>query len=147
MKENFAHFNVEEHYKTLVPKVIIEEFLEGELLDFKFFCFNGEPRFLYVSSGLYEDRTAKMSFFDIGKNILNVGRKDYAPLNDFVFPNNYNDMVEIAKKLSKDFPFVRVDLFYNKGKIYFSELTFTPGAGMMPINDEYDKKWGEYFII
>lgn len=148
LKEDFGRFNVEKHYSKIKPKIICEEFLGEEIIDYKFFCFNGKPEFIYISRDLIHDRKAQMSFFDLNNNELPVHREEYDRIEKQKFPIYFNDMVESAKKLSKDFRFVRVDFFVLENNYYFSELTFTPSAGMMRIEpQEYDYKWGKLLDI
>ena len=144
LKENFAAFNVELHYgKIKQRRVIAEEFLGDKLIDYKFFCFNGEPKFLYVSSDLINDRQAQIGFFDINGKKIPMVRDDYADIGDIKMPECFDEMISSAKKLSTDFPFVRVDFFKTADSYTFAELTFTPSAGMMPLNPKrYDSEWG-----
>jgi hypothetical protein len=135
-------------YKNVRPRIIAEKYLEsGEdgLTDYKFYCFNGEPRLLYVSEGLINHKTAKMSFLDINWRFAPFRRSDYMPLQSLPHkPSKFNEMVDIAKKLSEGIPFLRVDLYQIEDKIYFSELTFSPCAGFMPfLPKEYDRKLGD----
>ena len=149
LKENFAAFNVELHYGKIKPRrIIAEEFLGDKLIDYKFFCFNGEPRFLYISSDLIHDRQAQIGFFDIKGNKIPLVRNDYADIGDMQMPQCFDEMIETAKVLSSDFPFVRVDFFKTEDSYVFAELTFTPSAAMMPLNPkEYDMIWGEMLDI
>lgn len=145
LKENFAAFNVELHYgKIKHRRIIAEEFLGDKLIDYKFFCFNGQPRFLYISSDLINDRQAQIGFFDIDGNKIPLIRSDYEDIGDIVMPECFSEMIEVSKKLSEDFPFVRVDFFKTKNSYVFAELTFTPSAAMMPLNPKkYDVEWGK----
>ncbi len=145
LKENFAAFNVEVHYGEIKPRrIIAEEFLGDKLVDYKFFCFNGEPKFLYISSDLINDRQAQMGFFDINCKKIPMIRDDYEDIGEVEPPECFEEMIETAKELSKDFPFVRVDFFKTSDSYKFAELTFTPGAAMMPFNPkEYDLEWGK----
>ena len=75
-------------------------------------------------------------------------RDDYTDIPSVKLPVFFSQMLEMAKDLSKDFPFVRVDFFLANDRYYFAELTFTPGAGMMPFNPEkYDLEWGKMLNI
>ena len=75
-------------------------------------------------------------------------RNDYKDLDNISFPGFYQEMLEAAKVLSEDFPFVRVDFFVTDDFWYFAELTFTPGAGMMPFDpDSFDHVWGNELEI
>ena len=145
MKEDFGAFNIELHYSKIKPrKIICEEFLGENITDYKFFCFNGEPKYIYVSNDLIHDRQAQIGFFYLDGSKMPLTRDDYTDIPEVKLPRFYNEMLEMSKALSKDFPFVRVDFFIANNRYYFAELTFTPGAGMMPFNPEkYDLEWGK----
>ena len=149
LKEDFAAFNVELHYgKIKKRRIIAEEFLGDMLIDYKFFCFNGKPQFLYVSSDLIHDRQAKIGFFDMKGKKMPLIRNDYDDIGDMMMPDCFEEMVEAAKLLSRKFPFVRVDFFKTESSYSFAELTFTPSAGMMPLNPQkYDLEWGNMLDI
>lgn len=115
-------------YKNVAPKVIAEEYIEqadGKLNDYKFYCFNGSPEYLYiVDEGFSKSRPL---CWDVDSNHIykiNNGKID-SPKQ----PQTMSEMLEIAKKLAKPFPFVRVDLYETQGKVYVGELTFYPGNG------------------
>jgi hypothetical protein len=143
-------------YKDIKRKVIVEKYMEdhsedsdGELKDYKFYCFNGVPKFLYISEGLADHKKTKVSYVNLSWENEEFYRKDFKQFD--VLPNkpqNYEKMIEIAKKLSEDIPFVRVDLYEIDGKIYFGELTLYPGAGMTEL---YPDRWnsiiGDYIDI
>lgn len=145
LKEDFAAYNVELHYgKIRSRRIICEEYLGDDIVDYKFFCFNGVPEFFYVSSDLIHDRQAKMGFFDMKGRKIPIIRNDYQDIGNIDIPKCLDEMVEIAKELSKDFPFVRVDFFLVESSFKFAELTFTPAAAMMPIDPKYyDYEWGK----
>ena len=136
IKRNYYYEHREWVYKDVPHRIIAEKYMsnpdEKSLMDYKFYCFNGKPLFLYVSVGLENHKNARISFFDMEWSVTAFGRSDYKPLKDIPpKPKNFNEMVSIAKRLSQNIPFVRVDLYEIRGKIYFSELTFCPCAGMM----------------
>lgn len=149
LKEDFGAFNIELHYSKIKPhKVICEEFLGESITDYKFFCFNGEPKYIYVSNDLIHDRQAQIGFFYLDGTKMPLTRDDYTDIPEVKLPPFFDKMTQMAKKLSQDFPFVRVDFFIANGRYYFAELTFTPGAGMMPFNPEkYDLEWGNMLDI
>lgn len=104
------------------------------LTDYKFFCFNGVPKFLYVSRGLENHSTAEISFYDMNGNEMPFRRNDYKPYHNAVMPENFDEMKVIAAKLAKEVacPFIRIDSCSVNSKIYFSEITFSPYAGFLP---------------
>lgn len=148
MREDFGVFNIEKHYSKIKPHIICEEYLGDCIIDYKFFCFHGEPKYIYVSSNLIHDRQAQIGFFYLDGSKMPLIRDDYAPMDIENLPDFFDDMKRDAKILSHDFLFVRVDFFVANGTYYFAELTFTPGGGMMPFNpDQYDLEWGEELSI
>ena len=149
MKEDFGAFNIELHYSKIKPHIITcEEFLGDNITDYKFFCFNGEPKFIYVSNDLVHDRQAQIGFFYLDGKKMPLKREDYTDIPSVELPSFFNEMLGVAKDLCKDFPFVRVDFFLANGRYYFAELTFTPSACMMPFNpDKYDLEWGKLLNI
>ena len=144
MKEDFGAFNIELHYSKISHHVITcEEFLGDSITDYKFFCFNGEPKFIYVSNDLVHDRQAQIGFFYLNGEKMPLKRDDYTDIPSVDLPFFFDEMLAVAKNLCIEFPFVRVDFFLSNNRFYFAELTFTPGACMMPFNPEkYDLEWG-----
>lgn len=148
MKEDFGAFNIETHYSKIVPHITCEEYLGECIIDYKFFCFNGEPKYMYVSSDLVHDRQAQIGFFYLDGTKMPLIRDDYAPMDIEELPPFFENMKKDAEVLCEDFPFVRVDFFVANNTYYFAELTFTPSGGMMPFNpDKYDLEWGENMDI
>ena len=144
MKEDFGAFNIETHYSQIKPHITCEEFLGDCIIDYKFFCFNGGPKYIYVSSDLIHDREAQIGFFYLDGTKMPLIRDDYAPMDIENLPPFFDEMKKSAQILCQDFPFVRVDFFIANGRYYFAELTFTPSGGMMPFNpDKYDLEWGK----
>lgn len=132
------------------PKIIIEELLEddsnpgGSIDDYKIVCFNGEPKIVIFDCDRYIGH--KRNFYDPQWNLLNVSSDCPNKNVEIAPPQNLDKMLSIAKILSKDFPFVRVDFYNIKGKIYFGELTFYPWSGYVQFTpDDFDFKLGRYF--
>ncbi len=143
LKEDFGAFNVERHYSKIEPLITCEKYLGACITDYKFFCFNGEPKYIYVSSDLLHDRKAKLGFFYLNGEKIPLIRDDYDDIGNVIFPKFFDEMLNDARKLCADFPFVRVDFFVMRDRYYFAELTFTPGGGMMPFNPKkFDYIWG-----
>ena len=149
LKEDFGIYNIERHYSKIIPRVILcEEYLGASITDYKFFCMNGKPRYIYVSNNLINDRQAEIGFFNLDGTKMELKREDYTDLTQITLPPFYEDMKNVAEILCQDFTFVRVDFFLAKQRFYFAELTFTPSAGMMPFNpDRYDLEWGNELDI
>ena len=125
-------------YKNIQPKVFAEQYMESNnstlMVDYKFFCFNGEPKFLYISRGFENHNLTRLSFFDLEGNRLPFRRSDYQPLEEFDLPDNFDEMKKIALKLAKlsQSKHVRIDLYSVNNQIYFSEFTFFTGGGYIP---------------
>lgn len=140
-------------YKNVKPRIIAEEYIEmpgkESLTDFKIFCFNGVPKYIQVIQDRNEHET--IDFFDTEWNHQPfVGLNPNCKNADMPVPKpkNLEKMIEIAEKLSKDIPFVRVDLYNIDGKIYFGEMTFYPGSGFGRFSpDEWDFKLGEMLTL
>ena len=148
MKEDFGAFNIERHYSKIIPHITCEEYLGDNITDYKYFCFNGEPKFIYVSTDLVHDRQAQIGFFYLDGKKMPLRRDDYTDIPSVELPPFFNEMTAMAKTLCQDFPFVRVDFFIANNQYYFAELTFTPSACMMPFNpDKYDLEWGKMLDI
>ncbi len=149
LKEDFGAFNIESHYSKIKPhKITCEQFLGDMITDYKFFCFNGEPKYIYVSNDLIHDRQAQIGFFYLDGKKMPLKRDDYTDIPSIELPSFFGEMSEVARKLCADFPFVRVDFFLANDTYYFAELTFTPSACMMPFNPEkYDLEWGTMLNI
>ena len=143
----FAFF--EWPYKNIKPKIIAEQYIEqkdGKLLDYKFFCFDGVPKYCQVDVDRYTNHTR--CFYDMEYN-----KQEFTTLypyyrGDIVKPKNFEEMKKIVATLSQGFPHVRVDLFAIDDKIYVGEMTFFHGAGhenFEPI--EWDRKLGDLLIL
>ena len=151
LTQEYFYNNREWPYKDVKPRILAEEYLDmpDGIIDYKFYCFNGEPKYLYISQGLEDHSTARISFLTMDFERAPFNRSDYKPFENIPQkPVNFEKMKEIARELSKNIPFVRVDLYEVDKKIYFSELTFTPCAGHMPFSPkEYDYKLGEELVL
>jgi hypothetical protein len=137
-------------YRGMVPSVLAEEYLQpqsGELLDYKIYCFYGVPKHVVVIGGrftkgfvhLYDLDWQRQPFsgvFEAGTDL---------PLSK---PDNFDEMLAIASKLGRPFPFVRVDLYNVDGRIVVGEMTFSSGGGITKIQPaELDQTWGDLFVL
>lgn len=135
----------EMHYSYIEPKVIAEEFVndsKGELNDYKFLCFNGEPYFCWVDVGRQTDH--RRNVYDMDWVLQPWNQFYYAHTDEpLAKPDAFEEMKRIASVLAKGFGHVRVDLYDVDGKIYFGEMTFTNGKGFELINpEEYNDMLG-----
>lgn len=134
-KSKFYLRSSELHYKNIKKALICEQFIgddDGNLPDdYKFYCFNGKAEYVLVCSER-EKKKPKFYFFDRNWNFCRINKQSEKLDENFsiIKPKNIDKMFEYAEKLSKEFKFVRVDLYNQDGKIYFGELTFTPASGL-----------------
>lgn len=146
----------EMHYKKIKPVILAEKYMKPEdgtsdLTDYKFHCFRGKPVLCQVVRERRRGRT--IDFFDMEWNKQDIVRiLSNQPIDTtqkaLPIPRGWNDLIEVAKKLSEGFAYVRVDLYEISGKVYFGEMTFTPGGGFEGFApDEWDYKLGEYWDI
>lgn len=149
LKRKYYYVHREWPYKNVKPRIIVEKYMEDgdskTMRDYKFFCFNGKPKIMYLSEGLENHKTAKMSFYDMDMKATDCSRSDYTPL-DYIpeKPKNFEKMKEFSGILSRDIPHLRVDWYEINGKLYFGELTFTTCAGYVPFGDYgWDRKLGD----
>lgn len=149
MEKSWYWFGREWPYKDIKPRIICEKFLEEDIYDYKFYCFEGKPKFLYVAQGDNTKGTLKMSFYDLNWDNCEFFRSDHEKLaKEHPKPENFEEMVKIATKLCQGFKFIRVDLFNVSGKLYFGELTFTPASGFRPfIPDRYELEIGNWINL
>lgn len=148
MNEDTGRQRVEMSYSGIDRKIIAESFIETSdgkpPKDYKIFCSYGEPKFLFVASDRYNDNT-KFDYFTLDWEWMPV--KNGHPNADpkaITCPDGWEQMIECAKKLSKPFPLVRVDFYYEKGRVIFGELTFLHFGGLTPFDPpEYDLKLGQ----
>ena len=133
--------------RILVEKLIENPTGDGNLVDYKFFCFDGEPRYLYVITDRKPGQYAYLSMYDNNFNKLPYYTSDERKLTrELPKPKNFDKMIEVARLLSEDFPHVRVDLYNIDGKVLFGELTFYDGSGYYLFEpDDFDEKAGSYF--
>ena len=146
MKRNFYWANREWPYKDVQPCIIAEKYMVDdsgyELKDYKFFCFDGEPKVMFIAT----DRgvATKFDFFDMDFQHLPFTNghpcADIAPSK----PKCFEEMKKLAALLSSGIKHVRVDFYEINGRVYFGELTFSHWSGMIPFEpEEWDYKLGE----
>lgn len=147
LKKNYYYLSREWPYKNVRPRIICEKYIPG-IVDnnYKFFCFDGKVKFLYVAP--YRETTS--DYFDADFNHLDGIH------NAFHFgaeippkkPETFEKMKELAEVLSEGYPEMRVDFYDDNGKIYFGEITFFQEGGFAPwIPDEWNVRFGEYINL
>ena len=147
---NYAFVSFEPHYKDIEPKIIAEKYIEqndGNLYDYKIHCFNGKPLYILVIGDRdLKHHTGMGAIYDVEWNLQSFTTNSYPIYEKAVSkPQKLEEMLKLAEILSKDFSYVRVDLYeLDDGSIKFGEMTFTPSSGMYDWNPpEMDAKWGE----
>lgn len=142
------------YYSGKNHRIIIEEMLpsnpdEGGLIDYKFFCFHGEPGIAYVVADRKVGQKAGLGVFTPDYKKLDVVRADEKPLErDVPKPETYDRMLEICRILSEPFPEARIDLYEVQGKARFGEITFFDGSGYMAFKpDGFDEEMGKMFVL
>lgn len=150
LKQDYYLTNREWPYKDVPRKIIAEKYMEdaetGDLKDYKFFCFNGSPKFMYISND--NGIMPHTDFFDMDKVALPFRLKDPPSLRKPSIPKQFEKMKNLAILLSKDIPCVRVDFYIVEGKIYFGELTFFHNGGFTKFTPcEWDKTIGSWLKL
>lgn len=153
LKRNFYYIWREWPYKNVIPQIIAEKYMEDnktkELRDYKFFCFNGEPKLLFVASDRQNSQEeTKFDFYDMDFNHLPFTNGHPNSKQFIEKPQSFELMKQLAKKLSKKIPHVRVDFYEINGRVYFGELTFSHWSGFVPFNPKiWDKKIGDFLVL
>ena len=139
LNTNYFYMTREWPYKNVKPRIICEKYMIddslNELMDYKFFCFNGKVKFFKIDFDRFINH--KANYYDRNGNLLLFGEVVCPP--DFNkklnFPKSLNKMIAMAEIISKDLYFLRVDFYEVNGQIYFGELTFFPDAGFGKFTD------------
>lgn len=157
LKQNPYIYSREWNYKNIDNKITVEKIIRdknGKLpLDYKFMCFDGEPKLLFLDIGLIDENNIynhhyPRNIYDMDFNLMpfKETRNNYDGAIEK--PENFEKMIEIARTLSQPFPFCRVDLYNVDGKVYFGEITFYHGGGCNDIQpEEWDLKIGSWIDI
>lgn len=134
-------------YKDIKPYIIAEKLMESEdgkgIKDYKFFCFHGEPKIMFLATERLID--VKFDLYDMDFNHLDIEyihpNSDQRPEK----PETFEEMKRIAATLSEGMKFVRIDLYEIDGKVYFGEFTFYSGGGFYLFSpDEWEQKLGDW---
>ncbi|EPB8187127.1 ATP-grasp fold amidoligase family protein [Clostridium perfringens] len=149
LKQNFYYYGREWVYKNMKPRIICEKYLEdrnGELLDYKVYCFNGEPKFIQVDVDRFGNHTG--NYYDINWNDMPFQYDDENSGRIIDKPKNLKEILDISRDLSKEFPHVRVDFYEVNGNLYFGELTFFTASGTAKFKPEkYDEIVGSWLKL
>lgn len=135
MGENYAYGHMMElQYEDIAPKVFAEQYMEnagGDIYDYKIYCYGGEP--LYTQFLCDRATGLRMAYFDNDWNKQTFRYSQHALIAENIErPENFDEMLDVARALSEGWPFVRVDLYrLDDGTIKFGEMTFIPAGGMI----------------
>ena len=152
LNEDFYSIGREWPYKSVKRKVLAEPYIidyeTGELRDYKFFCFNGEPKCFKIDFGRIKEHHA--NYYDMDGILLPFGEDAFPPLPEkqLEIPNSIKKMSNLAKKLSSGFPFLRVDFYWANNQIFFGELTLYPASGFGKFTSaEWEYKLGNWLKL
>lgn len=146
MKTRYVFEAIEVQYDEMKPRIICEEYIETEAgilpNDYKIYCFNGEPKLTLVCTERSKD--VKLDFMDINWNKMDIGANGWESGKIHEKPTCYDEMLDICKKLSKPFPYVRIDFYDFNNRPMLGEMTFTPaGCAARYYNDKGQKILGD----
>ena len=152
LNRNFYHLHREWPYKNIKPQIIAEEYIVDEsgyeLKDYKFFCFDGKVKAMFIATDRNAETETCFDFFDRDFNHLPVLNGHPNANKAIQKPLNYEKMIELAEKLSQNIPHTRIDFYNINGKIYFGEITFFHWSGFKKFEPEkYDKIFGDWITL
>ena len=152
LRHNFFLDHREYPYKNVKPRIIAEQYMEDEdgkgLKDYKFFCFNGEPRMMFIATNRPVD--TRFDFFDMDFNHLPFtnGHPNSKEWEKIKRPKGLEEMKKYAEILSKGLPEARIDFYDINGKVYFGEITFFHWSGFERFDpEEWDRRFGEWITL
>jgi len=153
LRRNYYKHSREWPYKDVKPRIIAEQYMEDrstkELRDYKFFCFDGVAKALFIASDRQKKgEDTKFDFYDIDFKHLPFTNghpnADVAPQK----PERYQEMINLAERLATGFPHLRVDFYEVNGVVYFGELTFYHWSGFQPfVPEEWDATFGDWIKL
>lgn len=152
LKRQYYWIHREWPYKNVKPRIVCEKYMvdhdSGDMKDYKIECFNGKATGTYVCLQRESKEGLAIDYYDMNWNFI-PGGVDFRSSGILLQrPKNFNEMIEIAEELSRDIPYVRIDLYEINGKVYFGELTFFPGAGFVPFKpDSFDYLLGSWLEL
>ena len=156
LKNNYYIGNREWPYKNVKPRIIAEKYMEDksntDLKDYKFYCFDGTPKYCQVISDRFKDE--RMDFFDMDWKLQNFNRVDLDGSEfkhseiEIKKPTNLDLMIEFSAILSKGIAFSRIDFYEVNDKLYFGEITFYPASGYSDFKpDEWNDYLGDLIVL
>ena len=152
LKKSWYWYGREWPYKMIERKIIIEKYMiDGNnkkgLIDYKFFCFNGIPKYVEIHYDRFINHMS--AIYDMSWNNIHASTVNEPSLSEELLkPHNFEKMKEISYKLAKDLSFARIDLYEINNKVYFGEITLYPAAGFLNFKpNKYDKIFGDQLLI
>ena len=153
MKYNFYYIGREWPYKNIKPRIIAEKYMEdhvdGELRDYKFFCFDGKAKLMFIAT----DRNigeAKFDYYDLDFNHLDIVQHYTNSDKEIRKPKNFDKMIQLSEKITQYFKLkhARIDFYEVDGELYFGEITFYHFSGLQPFKPkEWDEKIGNLLVL
>ena len=151
MKKSFYWRGREWPYLNVKPRILAEKYMVEDpnvrgLTDYKFFCFNGEPKIMYICPDIAEHPVC--DFYDMDFNRLDIISRDPSSGIEREKPEFFDQMREYATYLCKGMPHVRVDFYYLNNTIYFGEFTFFHNGGMIKLQpEEWNNRLGDWIEL
>lgn len=140
-------------YKDVRPRILAEEYLDPcnggtDLADYKYFCFSGEAKAMFVATNRFGEGDTKFDFFDMDWHHLPFTNGHPNADEEPPRPKAFNEMREMAERLSVQIPHVRVDFYESATGVFFGEMTFSHWSGLVPFNPpEWDEKFGSWIEL
>lgn len=149
LNTNYYSIGKEYQYREIQPKIICEHYLDSCqecLVDYKFFCFSGKPVFVQVDLDRHTNH--RRNFYDLEWNLMPFTTMYPMGPGQHPRPTGLSEMICIAEKLSTNFKFARIDLYYHKSRVYFGEITLHHGGGFEPfMPQDFDRILGNYLLL
>ena len=152
LKHDYFYAGREYPCKGIKPRIMAQQLMRNDsdptqdIEDYKFFCFNGEPKIMFVATDRSID--VKFDFFDMDFNWLDIQNIHPNSGKKIEKPEHFEELKEIAAKLSEGMKFVRVDLYEINGTVYFGEFTFFHGGGFCLFHpDEWEQRLGDWLVL
>lgn len=155
LKQDWFLHGREWPYKNVKRRILAEKMLYSDVMnddqniaDYKFMCFDGKVKCLFVVTGRNSDDGLKMTFFDREWNRMPFTRHYPASEKTLSRPENFDKMIELAEKLASGIRFLRVDFYEINNSVFFGELTFFPGCGFEEFDpEEWDERLGKLIVL